>query len=255
MVSHKRLLDTYASRLDAAGGRASEIDKSESFREFVEVVRKEAPWRFRSAKAPERYLHNVDHHLRNFVPKLLPCVNSDMRTVFDFGCGSGSGSIALAMMFPEIRFRGMDISPGEVSIARARAKLYGVSDRCQFEVLGEGQTLPFGDSTFDLCICCSVLEYIIDPDVRRLCVREMARILGAGGVLFMTVPNRIYPVEIHSRRLGWNYFPRLLKARIVGSSAWEVKRMARPHALSVQRTPLLQFFTPWTNFGLKKEPE
>jgi hypothetical protein len=81
----------------------------------------------------------------------------------------------------------------------------------------------------------------------------MARVLAPGGVLFMTVPNRLYPFEIHSRKLGWNYFPKLLKAQIVGSSAWEVKSLARPYWLKLHRTPPRQLFAPWTNFCLKKE--
>ena len=44
-----------------------------------------------------------------------------------------------------------------------------------------------------------------------------------------------------------------LKAQIVGSSAWEIKNLARPHSLKLHRTPLLQLFTPWTNFCLEKE--
>jgi hypothetical protein len=60
-------------------------------------------------------------------------------------------------------------------------------------------------------------------------------------------------VEIHSRRLGWNWFPKLLKARIVGTSAWEVKNLAHPQLLKLHRTPLLELFRPWTNFCLKKE--
>jgi len=112
--------------------------------------------------------------------------------------------------------------------------------------------LSVPDGVFDLCVCCSVLEYVTNRDVRKLCVQEMARSLVPGGLLFMTVPNRLYPVELHSRKLGWNYFPRLLKACMVGSSMWEVKRLALPRVLKPHRTPLRQLLAPWTNFCLKK---
>jgi ubiquinone/menaquinone biosynthesis C-methylase UbiE len=230
------------------------IDQSPAHAEFVEVVKRETPWRFADGGRLERYLHNVEHHMVNFVPKLLNSVDSEVGTVFDFGCGSGSGSIALAMIFPELRCQGMDISPAEVSIGRARAALYGVGDRCRFDVVQAGQTLPVPGNAFDLCICCSVLEYIIDPAIRKLCVQEMARIIRPGGFLFVTVPNRLYPVELHSHKLGWNYFPRLLKARIVGSHVWEVRALARPTLLNPHRIPLLQPFTPWTNFCMEKAP-
>jgi ubiquinone/menaquinone biosynthesis C-methylase UbiE len=248
----KRSHGPYEGILGAARERAEAVARSGPFGDFVEAVRKESPWRFNGVSELERYLHNVDHHLRNFVPKLLGCMDKPVHTVFDFGCGSGSGSIALAMMFPEIRCRGVDISLAEVSIAHARARLYGVEDRCAFEVIGEGQALPAPTDAFDLCICCSVLEYVTNSDARKLCVQEMVRVVAKGGSLFMSVPNRLYPVEIHSRKLGWNYFPRLLRANIVGTSMWQVRRLARPHVLRLYRTPLRELFTPWTNFCLQK---
>lgn len=249
---HARSANDYTSRLKAARESAAATDRSGSYREFVEVVRRETPWRFSGGEGPRRYLHNIEHHLVNFAPKLLACVDRDIHAVFDFGCGSGSGSIALAMMFPDIHCEGVDISSAEITIGRARAALYGVAERCRFDVIHAGQIFPVPDDAFDLCICCSVLEYVTDPEVRKLCVQEMARVIVPGGLLFMTVPNRLYPVELHSHKLGWNYFPRLLKARIVGSSLGEVKAMARPHVLKPYHTPLLQRFTPWTNFCLKK---
>lgn len=242
-----------ASRLIAARERAAVVAKSEAYVEFVEFVRAKTPWRFKGGEGSDMFLRRVDEHLEHFVPKLLASVDGDIRDVLDFGCETGSASIALAMVFPEIECHGTDINEVDMSIAHERARLYGVSDRCRFDYVGAGQALPFPSDRFDLCVCCSVLEYVTDPKVRRFCVQEMARVTAPGGMLFMTVPNRIYPVEIHKRKLGWNYFPKLLNAQIVGSSAWEVKRLARPHSLELHRTPLLQLFTPWTNFCLKKE--
>jgi len=245
-------MDPRAGALQAARNRAGAVAQTKAYGEFVEMVRSESPWRFNGVKELGRYLRNVDHHLLNFAPKVLACMDGDIRTLFDFGCGSGSGSIALAMIFPEIRCHGVDISPSEVAIGRARAQLYGVGDRCHFECIQPGQALPVPGGVFDLCVCCSVLEYVTNRDVRKLCVQEMARSLVPGGLLFMTVPNRLYPVELHSRKLGWNYFPRLLKACMVGSSMWEVKRLALPRVLKPHRTPLRQLLAPWTNFCLKK---
>ena len=251
MPLHPLTSSSHAARLKAACVRTALVDNSAAHAEFVGVVKRETSWRFDGGR-PERYLRNVEHHLVNFVPKLLACVDGDIHAVFDFGCGSGSGSIALAMVFPGIHCQGVDISPAEVSIGRARAALYSVGDRCQFDTIQPGQTLPVSSNAFDLCICCSVLEYVIDPAVRKLCVQEMARVIKQDGLLFMTVPNRLYPVEIHSHKLGWNYFPRMLNARIVGSSMWEVRALARPHMLRPYHTPLRQRFTPWTNFCLRK---
>lgn len=245
--------DSYAGRLQAARERAAEIAESDAYRDFVEQVRTKSPWRFSGTGPEERFLRGVDHHLLHFIPRLLRSVDVDIREVFDFGCGTGSASTALAMVFPEIRCHGTDINRVDVSIATDRAKLYGVADRCRFDAVGEDEPLPVPSGRFDLCTCCSVLEYVANPVVRRRCVQEMVKAIAAGGLLFMTVPNRLYPVEIHSRKLGWNYFPKLLQARIVGASAWEVKKLARPHSLKLHRTPPLELLKPWSNFCLKKE--
>lgn len=255
MPSHGHSSNPYASRLMAAREQAAVVAKSGAYQAFVEEVRAYSPWRFNGVAELHRYLNNVDHHLLHFVPRLLTSLEGDVQTLYDFGCGSGSGSIALAMIFPDIRCYGTDISAVEIAIAHARARLYRVEDRCRFDCINEGQALPVSSNTFDLCICCSVLEYVTDPYIRKSCVQEMARIIASGGLLFMSVPNRLYPFEIHSRKFGWNYFPKLLKARIVGSHAWEVKRLARPHVLKLSRTPALQLFTPWSNFCLRKCPD
>ena len=243
----------HANRLKAAMAHAVAVSRTPAFENFVEVVRQESPWRFHGVNELERFLHNVEHHLRTTMPRLLVSVDRIPLVIFDFGCGSGSGSIALTLLFPEAQCRGVDISSADVTIARARARLYGVDDRCEFSVIGEGQALPAPDDSSDLCICCSVLEYIIRPDVRRFCAQEMARVLVEGGLLFISVPNRIYPVELHSHKLGWNYFPKLLNAGIIGSTVWEIRRLARPHVLSMHRLQLLRLLTPWTNFCLKKQ--
>lgn len=240
-------------RLEAAMVRAAAVSQTPAFDEFVALVRQESPWRFNGVNELERFLHNVEHHLRTTMPRLLVSVDHNPHVVFDFGCGSGSGSIALALLFPEIRCRGVDISREDVTIAQARARLYGVDDRCEFSVIGESQALPVADGTSDLCICCSVLEYITQLEVRKFCAQEMARVLVDGGLLFISVPNRLYPIELHSHKFGWNYFPKLLNARIVGSTVWEIRRLARPHMLSIHRPQLLRLFTPWTNFCLKKQ--
>lgn len=242
----------YARRLLAAREQAKAVAASAAYRDFVEMVRAKTPWRFKDPEGLEIFLRGVDHHLLHFVPKLLDTMDREARTVFEFGCGTGSAAIALMMVFPEARCHGVDIDATDVAIAVARAKLYGVGDRCAFERIDEGARLSEPDDRYDLCTCCSVLEYVTNVAVRRQCVQEMARIVAPGGSLFMTVPNRLYPIEIHSRKLGWNYFPTLLKARIIGSDVWEIKKLARPHAFELYNTRFRQLLTPWTNFCLKK---
>jgi SAM-dependent methyltransferase len=237
--------------------RAEAVAGSAEYTEFVELVRKKYPWRFEklSPDVLDRdYLRIVDHHLQHLIPRLQSYVGSNVRRVLDFGCGSGGSAIALALLFPQIHCVGTDIDPDEIEMARERSKLYQVEGRCEFHCLSEGQLLPFEAGSFDFCQCSSVLEYATEREIRRFCIQEMVRMVSAGGLLFFSVPNRLYPFEIHTFNWGWNYFPKLLHARTVDCTVWEVKRLARPWVLKIHRTPVIQLLRPWSNFCLRREP-
>jgi len=242
------------SALRAARQKAAAIAASGEHRQFVEMVRKRFP---NSSSVPYEvlqrdYLRIVDHHLEHLLPQLQRYITPATRRVLDFGCGSGGSAIALCMVFPDVQCQGTDIDPEQIEVARERARLYGVADRCEFRHVAENQPLPFPDGAFDLSQCSSVLEYVLDTDVRTFCVREMVRTVANGGLLFFSVPNRIYPFEIHKRKWGWNYFPQRLGATIIDSSYWEIRKLALPSILRLHNTARVQLIRPWTNFCLKK---
>ena len=243
--------------LQAAKDRAAAIANSRGYAQFVEELRKTFPWRFQgSPQVIERdYLRIVDHHLAHLIPLVQLYMSATTRSVLDFGCGSGGSAIALAMVDPQVRCIGTDIDAQEIAVARDRAKLYGVADRCEFYHVRPSEPLPFADESFDFSLCSSVLEYATEKGVRVFCVREMVRLVRSGGLLFFSVPNRLYPFEIHSGKWGWNYFPRLLGARTVDSGFWEVRKLARPAVLKLHRTAFVQLLRPWSNFCFRKEPD
>lgn len=239
--------------------------------------KKRTPWlSLRSSNASATSSGRLGHGEPAAMPETPICVMSTIISItssltfyllletmsarFSISVAGGGSSIAFGMVFPGIRFYGVDINPTEILIAQERAKLYEVADRCRFERISEGQALPVASDRFDICLCCSVLECITDPRVRRWCMQEMSRILRPGGLLFVTVPNRLWPFDIHNlyeakklKGWGWNYFPRLLKAPFVGSTLWELRRLARPALLRSQGNSFLQSFNPWLNFCLRKE--
>jgi ubiquinone/menaquinone biosynthesis C-methylase UbiE len=246
---------SFAGGLRHAIAAAEACARSPEFAQFVETVRKLYPWRFERLPPDvlERdYLRIVDHHLKHLIPRVGPCIERGVRRVIDFGCGSGGSAIALALTYPDIHCCGTDIDEDEIQMARKRAKLYNVSDRCEFHHVSPGEALPFSDGFFDFSLCSSVLEYATEGDSRRFCVREMVRLVAPGRCLFFSVPNRLYPYEVHTGKWGWNYFPRLLGARTVDSSFWEVRRLARPDVLTLERTPIAQLLRPWSSFCVRR---
>jgi hypothetical protein len=80
----------------------------------------------------------------------------------------------------------------------------------------------------------------------------MARLVRPQGLLFCSVPNRLYPFEIHTRQWGWNYFPKFFNAHTVDCTVWEVKQLAHPCELSLYRTPWIELLRPWSNFCLQR---
>jgi SAM-dependent methyltransferase len=241
--------------LRQAKAAAETVARSTQYGQFVEAVHKMYPWRFERLPPhvlDRDYLRIVDHHLRHLVPCLQPCIDPGIRRVLDFGCGSGGSAIAIALAYPRVHCYGTDIDENEIAVARERARLYNVADRCEFQHVNAGEPLPFAEGFFDFCLCSSVIEYATEKSIRTFCVREMVRLTAPRGRLFFSVPNRLYPFEIHTGKWGWNYFPKQLGASTVDSSFWEVRKLARPDILTLYRTPLVRLFRPWSNFCVRK---
>ena len=62
-------------------------------------------------------------------------------------------------------------------------------------VLGDAHSLPFKDATFDLVSLFSVIEHV---ENQEQALSEAFRVLKSGGALVIQIPNRRFPVELHS---------------------------------------------------------
>ena len=84
-----------------------------------------------------------------------------------------------------------------------------------------GESLPLPSGTFDLILSHEVLEHVQDD---RLAIREMVRVLKAGGRAVFFCPNRGYPFETHGiywkgkyyfgNKLFVNYLPRAVRDKL-----------------------------------------
>jgi SAM-dependent methyltransferase len=90
--------------------------------------------------------------------------------VADVGCGLGASAILMAQAFPKSRFRGFDIHPGSIDLARERAKAAGVEDRVTFEV---AKATDFPGSNYDLVAHFDCLHDMGDPLGAARRVREV----------------------------------------------------------------------------------
>ena len=86
-----------------------------------------------------------------------------------------------------------------------------------------GAPLPFADGQFAIATCNAVLEHVGDDADRRRMLAEMLRVAAR---VFVTVPNRWFPVEHHTAIPLLHYCPPVFRAfcRAVGKGFWAEPR-------------------------------
>ena len=105
------------------------------------------------------------------------------RVVLDAGCGEGYGAALLRGAWPDTRVIGVDYDP--MATAHA-ARAHGGEQAAHVRA---GLTaLPFGDAVADLVVSLQVLEHLWTPWEY---VAELARVVGPGGVVVLSTPNRL----------------------------------------------------------------
>ena len=77
---------------------------------------------------------------------------------------------------------GVEYSSSLATLAREVSRHQGFDIEC---VVADGRKLPFGDGSFEACLCSETLEHVPD-DVAV--IRETHRVLKPGGTLLLTVP-------------------------------------------------------------------
>jgi ubiquinone/menaquinone biosynthesis C-methylase UbiE len=111
--------------------------------------------------------------------------------------GSGTGFFLLNLMQAGVIAKGhvTDISPGMVEVALRNAGQLGLPVEGR---VGDAETIPYDDATFDLVVGHAMLHHL--PDVERA-FREVLRVLRPGGrFVFCGEPTRIG--DWYARRLG-----------------------------------------------------
>jgi SAM-dependent methyltransferase len=117
------------------------------------------------------------------------------RDVLDAGCGVGWGTMRLLDAGARSAV-GVDLD--ELALRSARERAGGAAEFVQGNLLD----LPFQDDSFDLVVCFEAIEHVENPG---LALDELRRVLGPGGVLAVSSPNRgVYPAgnPFHLRELG-----------------------------------------------------
>lgn len=111
--------------------------------------------------------------------------------VLDLGCGTGTLTIMLKQLNPDVEVTGIDGDPEVLAIAREKATEAGVSVRWDS---GLAYHLPYADSSFDRVVSSLVIHHLIMPDKQRTFL-EVLRVLRPGGelhILDFGKPHNLY---------------------------------------------------------------
>jgi 2-polyprenyl-3-methyl-5-hydroxy-6-metoxy-1,4-benzoquinol methylase len=164
----------------------------------------------RRAEDPSHLLEPLRQYTLGFVEE------SDFEgmRLLDFGCGSGSSTVALASLFPRTEIVGIDLLEANIVLARARARHHGVTNAV-FRTSPSPIEFPAEIGAFDFIFLSAVYEHLL-PDERRVLMPKLWTLLRLGGVLFVNqTPHRYYPVEYHTTGLPLlNYLPAPVALRI-----------------------------------------
>ncbi len=119
--------------------------------------------------------------------------------VLDYGCGIGFNTYYFANVFPNVI--GIDNDKSSIEIAKKQLKKL----KCSKKVLYyDGKKLPFEDNSFDIVNVSDVWEHAQNP---RLMLKEIYRVLKPDGIIYITNPNKLWPIETHYKLPFLSYLP------------------------------------------------
>jgi SAM-dependent methyltransferase len=160
-----------------------------------------------------------------FLAELHPTADTSVLDVgadeLAFGEGDGCGTLNFfEEMYPwPERITALGLHDG----AGFRARYPGIR-----YVQGDACALPFEDGEFDIVFSNAVIEHVGDRARQRLLVSEALRV---GRRVFITTPNRRFPIEVHTRLPLVHWLPHRIAHgayRAVGKSyATEIQLLSK----------------------------
>jgi len=128
-----------------------------------------------------------EHGVKRRFETLLSSKSLEDKAVLDIGCGVGA-YCKVAMNYGASLAVGLDINLQYLIKAKSIEK-----------VQARASSLPFSSSCFDVILMIDVLEHL--PSESEV-IQEAKRVLKKDGIIFITVPNKFYPIETHGLRIG-----------------------------------------------------
>jgi len=123
--------------------------------------------------------------------------------VADIGCGAGTQALLWAQRGH--RVFGLDVNEPLVRLARQRTQEKGLV--ISFEV-GTATALPWDQDSMNVCLVPELLEHVADW---QSCLKEAARVLRPGGLLYLSTTNVLCPLQEEFNLPMYSWYPGSLK--------------------------------------------
>jgi Methyltransferase domain len=154
-------------------------------------------------------LVNRRRKMRRFLEQMRPGPETTIVDVgvADSGFGVGAGSAStynfFEVMYPWPR---QITAVSDTPLDRFQTNFPEVT--C---LVADGKRLPFADRAFDIAFSNAVVEHVGTRAEQRAFVHELCRVAAA---VFITTPNRLFPLEVHTRVPFVHWLPRRLRDRV-----------------------------------------
>ncbi len=200
---------------------------------------------FGNAEAYERFMGRWS---RLVAPRLVTFAGAPAGSrVLDVGSGTGSLAFAVLQFDPRARVTGIDPSDEYVAYANSRNR---VGDRAAFET-GDAQQMRFPDASFDAALSLLVWNFI--PDAKKA-LRETRRVVKPGGPIAAAVWD--YGDRMVMLRRFWDAVVALDPAaaardekRMPLCRAGELAALWREAGMSNVREEPIEVETKWASFS------
>jgi ubiquinone/menaquinone biosynthesis C-methylase UbiE len=142
-------------------------------------------------------------------------------TVLDVGCGWGGSTI----LFSKFNARCYFLDKPSLAVRITTLRLKELKLFKKTGIVADIRNLPFKNSSFDLVACFEVLEHVGDDISVKKAVDELIRV--TKNFVFVSVPNKLFPLEIHSKMIFGNYLPRFVQRKLgyKGCLAFTLKKL------------------------------
>lgn len=175
----------------------------------------------------------VYEHLENIIKPIDKHFPFHGKKVLDFGCGTGSLSIAMALKGANV----IGVDPAAISLEACehRAEYFQI-EKSAFSTkqVNTSPGLPFDDKSFDIVITNSVLEFI--PFNRESYIHDLVRLVKPSGLLIISTENGFYPYDYYTKAI----LPRLRKKHMVsmnypyGSTYFELVNWLKSNSRNIR---------------------